>query len=395
MTPLLSIIIPTKNRYSYLKSCLRSLASQYNNPEVEIIITDNSTVKEDLTDVFCFFKNINYTYTDTPISQVENFESALEKVTGEYVTMIGDDDGLSGLLLEVVRYMKRNSISALNSPFITYYWPDIVNKNKINNFSGKMFIDSYDYSVVEVDAKKERQKCLEYGGTSLCNLPKMYYGIIRKDVLDAVKVRTGVYFPGPSPDMANAFSVSSFTGKFINFNAPLFIAGNSAMSAAGLGLAGKHVGEIKGHPQLPNDCYLSWTPTIPQYWSGPTIWAESVMHSIKRCKLIDSDSKFNYPRLYASCLVYNPEYKGKIDFAIKKYNHTHNRFWTYVQINFEKSKVWALRFRFLFKNVLKRFNFSKIVVHHNISDIEEASLILQSYDIKIKEMIFSVNQKLK
>lgn len=386
MTPLLSIIIPTKNRYTYLESCLRSIAVHYNRSEVEIIITDNSTVKQEI-EALKLFSNIKYSYTEKPISQVENFESALEKVTGKYVTMIGDDDGISDLLLVVVDYMVRKGINALNSPFVSYYWPDVISKNPINNFSSKLFLNNYQYNIVKIDAKVERDKCLSMGATSLCNLPKMYYGIIKKEILDKVKNETGYYFPGPSPDMANAFSVSHYASNFVYFDAPLFIAGNSAKSAAGMGLAGKHVGVIKDHPQLPSDCYLYWSKEVPEYWSGPTIWAESALQSIKKSSNKELIKQFNFPRLYASCLTFNPEYKEEIKYAIEKYNEENSSLFTFVKITFEFINIWLLRFSQLIKNISTRLNISKVTIKENVQNIEDACLIIKKYESRVIEML--------
>lgn len=386
MKPTLSIIIPTKNRYVYLESCLRSLHAKYDKPEVEIIITDNSMPKVDISGVLGLFSNIKYSYIDAPISQVENFESALEKVTGDYVTMIGDDDSLSGLLLEVVDYMRKNSIDALNSPFVTYFWPDVVSKNKTNDFSGKMFLPAYDYRISKIEAGSEVRKCLDMGGTSLCNMPRMYYGIIKKDILDKVKETAGVYFPGPSPDMANALSAALFTNSFVDFGAPLFIAGNSAKSAAGMGLAGKHVGAIEGNPQLPKDCHLKWTELIPKYWSGPTIWAESAMQVLKQCKRPELEEKFNYMRMYASCMIFHPEYQEEIEQAMKSYPNQ-NKIFTTISLNLQKLSVWSLRFRYLIKNMTKKAKIASVTEHQEVKDVEQAAVILDAYNDRIKMML--------
>jgi glycosyltransferase involved in cell wall biosynthesis len=385
MKPVLSIIIPTKNRYPYLESCLKAISLNYNRSDVEIIITDNSSVKEKIESL-SLFSNISYFYTSEPISQVENFEYAMSKVSGQYVTMIGDDDGISNLLIEVVLFMKRNDINALNSPFAIYYWPDTISKNKINNFSGKMYIDTYSFKITNIDALVERKKCLKTGGTSLCNLPRMYYGIIKKDILNKVKLKTGSYFPGPSPDMANAFSISEYATNFVKFDAPLFIAGNSAKSAAGLGLAGKHNGIIEGHPLLPKDCSIYWNKEIPKFWSGPTIWAESVLQSINRSSNQNLKLLFNYPKLYASCKIYNPEYKDAIKIAISSYNINHTSLFLNFNIYIEIIFIWLLRFKNLLKNILKRLRISK-KIHENILNIEQASIILYDYESRVKEMI--------
>lgn len=387
---LLSILIPTKNRYPYLLSCLSSLRVNYNVDEIEIIITDNSTHQEDLSHCLSGFNNVKYSYISNPISQVENFELALSLVSGKYVTMIGDDDGLCGTLLEVVRFMERKNIDALNSPFVTYYWPDVITKNKSNNFSGKMVVGKYCYELTEIDPFREIMECLNLGATSLCNMPRMYYGIIRKDILNQVKNVTGYYFPGPSPDMANAFSASLFVKKFVYFDAPLFIAGNSANSAAGLGLAGKHVSEIEGNPQLPKDCHLNWSPFVPKYWSGPTIWAESVSQVIIKSNRKDLLEKFNFSRLYAACLTFNPEYKSKILIAIESYS-IWKRYSVILKIKYSTIIIWLLRVKFYYKNMIVNKFSSNKHVFTDIINIEEAADILFNYDHNVLKKVINDN----
>lgn len=382
MRPLLSIIIPTRNRYVYLESCLKSLCGNYNRKEVEIIVTDNSDFRVDISETLEIFCNIKYSYNSIPISQVENFESAIEKVTGEYVTMIGDDDGLSGLLLDVVDYMKRKEIDALNSQFATYFWPDVVSKSKMNKFSGKMFLPNYDYVISTIDPQNEVKKCLDAGGTSLVNLPRMYYGIIKKEILDEVKKAAGVYFPGPSPDMANALSAALFTKIFVNFDAPLFIAGNSAKSAAGMGLAGKHIGKIEGNPQLPKDCHLTWSKCVPMYWSGPTIWAESALQVLTMCKRKDLETHFNFMRIYASCIIFHPEYKIEIKRSMNNYTGKNKEISLFIQ----KISVWLLRLRFFAKKKLVKLKMDSVVEHQNIKDVHQASILLESYNYKVRMM---------
>ena len=384
MRPILSIIIPTKDRYSYLESCLRGISLRYNNDLVEIIITDNSKQKQDIK-ALSLFNNIKYSYMSNSISQVENFELAFEKVTGEYVTMIGDDDGISDLLIDVVGYMKSKKIETLIAPFVRYYWPDVVSRNLMNDFTGKIFYKNYTYKLTEISAEAEVAKCLNLGGGSLCDLPRMYYGIIKKEVLEKVKTASGVYFPGPSPDMANAFSTALYTKTQVLFDAPLFIAGNSAKSAAGLGLSGKHVGSIEGNPMLPRDCHVKWSKLVPKYWSGPTIWAESVLKATELTGNFDLVQKFNYVRLYADCLSFNREYSDLIHQTIAEYAKDKSAFAVSFNLKKEQVNILTLRVRFLIINIYRRFFGSKKFVYSNIKDIEEAMSIIKKFEPTIRE----------
>jgi hypothetical protein len=375
--PILSIIIPTKNRYYYLRSCLCSLLPYFNIPEVEIIITDNSYPKEDLQSSIDAFSNVNYSYEADPISQVENFELAMEKLTGLYVTMIGDDDSISKNILDVVAYMKKNDIEALNSSCAVYYWPGITSRNILNNLSAKLFLKSYTYKFTEVNCAKEVKKCLQNGGIEIGNLPRIYYGIIKKNVLDKIKASSGNYFPGPSPDMASSFTSALFIDKVISYDAPIFIAGKSPPSASALGLSGKHVGSIEGNSQLPQNCHLLWSSLVPKYWSGVTIYAESIIQSINGCKISNRDLSLNYYKLYASCLVFNPEYWEKIYESIQAFNKDKKPAITALKIRYCMILIWKLRFISFsqnFKNrMLNRLNVLNGLTYEKIENIEDAS----------------------
>ncbi|HFP9950180.1 TPA: hypothetical protein ACHOT6_005193, partial [Escherichia coli] len=94
-------------------------------------------------------------------------------------------------------------------------------------------------------------------------LPRIYYGLVCRESLDHVFNLTGQYFPGPSPDMANAASLSLVIKSFYYLNFPVFIAGSSSKSAAGLGLKRKHLGAISEIKHLPMNTMAEWNKNIP------------------------------------------------------------------------------------------------------------------------------------
>jgi glycosyltransferase involved in cell wall biosynthesis len=382
----LSIIIPTKDRYYYLEYCLRAISLSYNRPDVEIIVTDNSRSRQDVK-ALSLFQNLKYFYFDEPLSQVENFEYAMQNVSGDFVTMIGDDDGLSGTLLDVINYMENNKVDALVSPFVSYFWPDVITKNLANDVTGKIFLKKYNYEISLISIQKEITRCLSLGGTSLCNLPRMYYGILKRDLLNKVKEASGYFFPGPSPDMANAFSSAIFANSLVLFDAPLFIAGNSSKSAAGLGLAGKHSGKIKDNPMLPKDCFDNWTILVPRFWSGPTIWAESLHRVLFLTKQQEYLKRFNYSRLYASCLVFHSEYSQQIYDAIDQFSVETATKFIPLLIQFEKIKIFFLRAKHLLRNILNRFGNLQGKVFSDIGDVEAATYVLRENDVIILEKL--------
>lgn len=89
-----SVLIPTRNRLEYLKFAVDSVLQQdYDN--WEIIISDNCS-DEDIGGFVNSLRDerIKYYRTLSFIPVTDNWNNALEKSVGEYVIMLGDDDGL-------------------------------------------------------------------------------------------------------------------------------------------------------------------------------------------------------------------------------------------------------------------------------------------------------------
>jgi hypothetical protein len=167
------------------------------------------------------------------------------------------------------------------------------------------------------------------------------------------------------------------------YDFPLFIAGNSSKSAAGMGTKGEHLAKLEDISFLPKDISKEWENLNPKFWSGPTIWAESAIKAIRLCKKNKMMENFNFIRLYAACRVFNPSYNYLTEQAESSYIELINmkrsnfRF----KYNLEILKIWKLRFMALFKNSL---NILKIKIgigkanHSNILNVFDAVEVLLS-----------------
>jgi glycosyltransferase involved in cell wall biosynthesis len=379
--PLLSIVIATKNRVTYLRHCLRSL-KHIPSPEVEIIICDNSDRDNgEVITLEALDSRFKYFYSNIPIPATDNFEKGIGLASGRYITMIGDDDSTSSKIWQIPKWMEENDVVAVLPEFAVYYWPDITFKYYGDRFASTLTIPKYSGAIVEKNAKDELLRCLKYGCTDLLELPRLYYGIIKKEILEAVKVKAGRYIPGPSPDIANAVSVAFFTSKYIKTDIPVFIAGNSSKSAAGMGANKKHIGSIEGVGWLPKDTASKWSTMIPKFWSGPTIWAESSIKALQAVEGSDLLDKFNGSYLHARCLVFHLEYWRLIKDSFIRYvreSKTSKASATFFLVVYYV-KTWFIRFTVLLKKLpllLGASNDSTGIVHSQIPNVEEAMKIL-------------------
>src|SRR5437868_4233744 len=114
--PLLSIVIPTRNRASYVEHAIHSICTLV-GAGVELVIHDNSDTRQLEASIrsLGFSSEISYYYAKHKLSMTENFELAVAKAKGEYVCLIGDDDGVTHEILEGVVWAKAQRLDALNS----------------------------------------------------------------------------------------------------------------------------------------------------------------------------------------------------------------------------------------------------------------------------------------
>lgn len=89
-----TVLLPTRNRIEYLRYAVESVRRQ-DYDDWEIVISDNFSdddiagYAESLGD-----SRVRYTRTESMIPVTANWNNALSLATGDYVLMLGDDDGL-------------------------------------------------------------------------------------------------------------------------------------------------------------------------------------------------------------------------------------------------------------------------------------------------------------
>ncbi|MBC8643932.1 glycosyltransferase family 2 protein [Flavobacterium lindanitolerans] len=123
---ILSVIIPTRNRETYAYMSVMHIL-QTTDDDVQVVIQDNS----DTNSLINKFENnefrnrIKYNYSEGVLSFVDNFSKGVEGADGEYICMIGDDDGINPEIVEVVRWAKENGIEAITPEIrLNYIWPN-------------------------------------------------------------------------------------------------------------------------------------------------------------------------------------------------------------------------------------------------------------------------------
>jgi hypothetical protein len=315
---LLSVAIPTKNRQTYLKILVDELLLSKRD-DFEVVIQDNSD--SDALNSWINERNdsrLKYYYRPEWLSVVDNCDKLIENCAGEYICMLGDDDGI--FLDEALRFLERMRLLGADAAMgrvLQYVWPDLSHP-LFSEYGGKLYLKVAKGGSTHTTLYSTARRVVRRGGAmGLQDLPCVYHGFIAKKALERLHSLAGTYFPGPSPDMANAIGLCAVLQRVERTNQVLVITGHSNRSAGGAGTQRKHHGPIEEQAHLPQDTAEKWSPLIPYFWSGPTIYAQSVLSALARTRnnaLGDSDLTC----VYAACLVFHWEYRGMVWEAIMR-----------------------------------------------------------------------------
>lgn len=325
--PLLSIIIPTKNRQF---TCLYAIESVLliESDIIELVIQDCSEteiLKEQIFNKFGNDKRIKYFYTDTLPSMTENWNLAISNSTGQYICGIGDDDAVLPSCLEFTKWMYANQIQAVLGANVHYVWKDAATSSYTNGrLSHNMH---YTGDIFEVEVKDEfYKKAMNCGFGYTDDLANLYHGIIEKSLLEIHKKNSGHYLSGTSLDVYNAMTMPTYLKKSFYVDYPLTLKGASRSSNSNRIYSKKgfniHLSEYK-NLQIPE--------VLPTVLNADVSIAESTIVALQHTKQEDLISKMNLNVVYAKCAAidllnffnYYNQYKQR-----KNINNTNGNFFS-------------------------------------------------------------------
>ncbi len=272
----ISVVVPTKNRYKYLKK-LVELIIGFETDELELVIQDNS---DDNVEIVEWLKDkqhkwLKYHFCTDKLTSIQNFDKGICNATGDYVCFIGDDDGVVRNIIDCAKWMKRNNIEALKSIKTSYSWPEC------HSHSAELMIDNGKHIIEYLNPIKELKKTLETGfREELGNIPVLYTGIVKRTILNKIYEEYGTYFPGgASADVANGVALCFYVKRYVKLNVPVVIIGTSAKTGS-VSDRRKFVpfSEISF---IAPEVGLNWEGDFPKYWFGCFVWPESAIKSLR------------------------------------------------------------------------------------------------------------------
>lgn len=226
-TPKFSVLIPTRDRPATFRHTLATVASQPGD-DYEIVVADNCSgpetrrIVEELD-----APKIRYLRSDEILPMAENWERGLSLCSGEYVTVLGDDDGFLPSTLQ----MARRLIAAIEPEIVswsphTYWWPDTIvpwcrNMLIVNVGNSAMIVESRNV------LKRFYQDTLSFG-----SIPMIYSAFFHRGVIEEARRRfDGFFVPrDTAPDISSGILGLYITEKYVISTRPLSIRGNSGKS---------------------------------------------------------------------------------------------------------------------------------------------------------------------
>lgn len=230
--PFFSVLMPTRNRASLLRSSLQTAVDQ-KFQDYEIVVSDNNSTDDTKAVVEGFMKSSNkikYFNPGRDLSMCDNWEYVLSPAQGQYIVYLCDDDALTFDSLSYIHeLLSRFQMNVLVWRSGGYNHPDIPDKRRLsftyNYSSGDLF---------EVASGPVIDALCRFDWSVNAIVPKMLNCAVAKDSIEACRRRTDIFFVPPFPDFASVGQLLSTNRSYHFIDLPLYINGASRLSNAGI-----------------------------------------------------------------------------------------------------------------------------------------------------------------
>ncbi len=223
--PRFSVVIPTRERADTLRWSLRTaLDQEFDSFEVVVCDNHSSPATREVVEAANSPK-VRYVRAPRPLAMSANWELAVGEARGEYVTVLGDDDGLLPFALrEADHLIHHHNPPALHWHRGLYTWPTIATPKDANFLHLPLT-----RFVKECDAR-ERIAAVGRFAIGADRLPMIYNAFVHRDVIAKHRKLVGRLFPNAYPDIYSGIGLAHVAGWFLSVGVPFNVAGLSGRS---------------------------------------------------------------------------------------------------------------------------------------------------------------------
>ena len=266
-TPRFSVVIPTRERAETLRYTLRTCLAQ-DFDDYEVVVSDNHSSPATRQVVAeAASPKVRYVRAPRPLSMSGNWELGVSQARGEYVLIVGDDDGLLGhALKELDRLVREVRMPVVRWTGAFYAWPSIALPGEAHYLRIPL-----NREVRLRDGHAQMAAVIRYEAC-YSTLPMVSNSAVHRDVLARWRAATGTLFRNQYPDVYSAFVLAHLAGTYASADTPMTVAGTSGRSygVATLFLRGRSALDHEFRSFNGNDGLLihPWVPDLPVF---PTV----------------------------------------------------------------------------------------------------------------------------
>lgn len=258
--PLFSILVPTRERLDTLRYALKTCLAQ-DCSELEIVVCDNYS-SDGTSDYVSTLGDprLKLVKPAHRLGMSQNWEFGLSRTTGQYVTIIGDDDGLVPGAVERCNDLirKHDHPDAVVWQKAYYSWP-----SRHDHLS--CFLAGGDRQTSSAFALEELFDHASKNPFDYTRLPCLYNSFVKREVIDRARSKTGRFFNSMNPDIFSAIALAAVTEKFIFTDEHLGINGASNHSNGSTTFqgGGESSDKFKEEDNIPYHSSCPVSPSIP------------------------------------------------------------------------------------------------------------------------------------
>ena len=224
-----SLVIPTKNRqFTAIKAIKSGIFSNYKNIEIIVSdVSDDDSLGKQINELED--QRVKYFHHRKKLSMKDNWEFGVSQASGDYVSVIGDDDALmpDGYLL-AAELIRLSGTSVVHCSCPNYKWPDysLINRRNLIGLKLPATVKKFTNPREEL---REAYKFKEKFGTG----PGVYHGVVCRKFLNKLKAKRGSYFIDENPDFDSGFCTLLYAESYLKSTYPIFLSGHCEASNSG------------------------------------------------------------------------------------------------------------------------------------------------------------------
>jgi glycosyltransferase involved in cell wall biosynthesis len=294
--PLISIVIPTRQRRATVLGTVRTALNQ-REPNIEILVSDNASTDGTEEAVRSLRDDrLRYVRTSQRLCMSDSWEFAVEHSRGDHVMLIGDDDGVvAGGCTRLLKLIDDTGSSLFFWRPHEYRWPS-------SESAAWLLLRFGTGKPKAVNIRERAKRSIVEGGWGAWWLPKLYHGLVSREILKRIQAHTGRVFHSKIPDTFLTFALPAFAETAVFLSNPVTVNG---LSPASQTLAFNKV--ISGGEREPilhefgeeNGEYVQSSSLPPMLPDEFNLTTDAILSAMRLFPEIYHDIDFNYSAYHA------------------------------------------------------------------------------------------------